>query len=156
MKLLVPTLVLALAPLAWLAPSTVGAPAPQERGDREGKEEHSPLEERMHSMESALKALRRSLRDPARQSDSLASLAQLQADIVAAKSESPRMLPRVPEAERAKFVADYRREMLHTLELSVAVELALLDGKQEAALAAFEELRGLEDPAHARFTEEER
>ena len=138
-----------------LAPSAPAALQEGGKGRGEKHEEHGPLEERMHAMEDAVRALRRSLRDPAKSADSLASLGKLQTDLIAAKSETPRMAAKVPDAERAKFVADYRREMIHMLELSIAVEKAVLDGKQESALAAFEELRGLEDPAHARFTEEE-
>lgn len=155
MKLFV-TLLLAAGSLAFLAPSEVFAPGVQQGGEGGGKpDEHGPLEERMHAMEDAIRALRRSLRDPAKQADSLASLAKLEADIIAAKSETPRMAPKVPEAERPKFLVDYRREMIRMLEQALAVEKAVLDGKQDEALAAFEALRALEDPAHARFTEEE-
>ena len=137
------------------APREVFAPAQQEHAGQ-SKGEHTPLEERMHAMEDQLKALRRSLRDPSRVVDSLASLAKFQEAALVAKSETPRMSAKVPEGERAKFVSDYRREMLHALELSLAVERALLDGKHEEALARFEELRNLEDPAHSKFTEEEK
>jgi len=162
MKLFLP-LLLAAGSLAFLAPSEVRAPLVADEGKRDegkrdegkGGEQHGPLEERMHAMEDAIRALRRSLRDPAKQADSLASLAKLEADIIAAKSETPRMAAKVPESERPKFVLDYRREMIRMLEHALAVEKAVLDGKQEEALAAFEALRGLEDPAHARFTEEE-
>ena len=59
-------------------------------------------------------------------------------------------------ADRAKFLLDYRKEMVRLLERSLRLETALLDGQQEAAQAALEELRGMEDPAHERFTEEEK
>ena len=66
------------------------------------------------------------------------------------------MASKLPESERPNFVVEYRREMLRMLEHAIAVEKAVLDGKQDEALAAFEALRGLEDPAHARFTPEEK
>ena len=153
MKLLLPLLV-AAGSLAFLAPSEVLALDVADGG--RGGEEHGPLEERMHAMEDAIRALRRSLRDPAKQADSLASLAKLEGDIIAAKSETPRMASKLPESERPNFVVEYRREMLRMLEHAIAVEKAVLDGKQDEALAAFEALRGLEDPAHARFTPEEK
>ncbi len=160
MKLLALPVVAALSSVLWLAPSEVHAPDAQERkgGERqEGQhEEHSPLEERMHAMEDSIRALRRSLKDPAKQAESLALLSKLEADIIAAKGESPRMLPKVPEAERAKFLVDYRLEMVAMLEHALAVEKALLAGSPEALTEAFEKLRSLEDPAHARFTEEEK
>lgn len=159
MKLFLPLLIAACS-LAFLAPSEVLAP---DTADGAGgaarastREDHGPLEERMHAIEDSIRALRRSLRDPAKQAESLASLAKLESDIVAAKSETPRMAPKVPETERPKFVVEYRREMVRMLEHAIAVEKAVLDGKQEESLAAFEALRGLEDPAHARFTEEEK
>ena len=139
--------------VGWIAPRSVLAPAQEPA--RERHDEASVLESRMHAMEEQLKALRRLLRDPAKVGEALAALARLQTDAVAAKSEPPRVLPKVPEAERAQFLADYRREMVRFLALTLDVERALLDGKQEAALAAFEELRGMEDPAHARFAPEQ-
>ncbi|NUP97077.1 MAG: hypothetical protein HUU28_13030 [Planctomycetaceae bacterium] len=159
MKLLALPLV-ALSSLLWLAPSEVHAPDSQERRREEkregGHEEHSPLEERMHAMEDSIRALRRSLKDPAKQAESLALVAKLEADILAAKGETPRLAPKVPEAERAKFLVDYRLEMIGMLEHTIALEKALLAGAPEAVTAAFEKLRALEDPAHARFTEEEK
>jgi len=130
-------------------------PEPQGKG----KEDHAPdsvLESHMHGIEDALHALRRSLKDPAKSADSLASIAKLQTDAVVAKSELPRMLPHVPEAERAAFVVEYRREMVRLLEASLKLESAVLDGKPEPIQAAFEALRSMEDPAHDRFTEEEK
>lgn len=150
----------ALASLLWLAPAQVQAPDSQERKRDERHagehEEHSPLEERMHAMEDSIRALRRSLKDPTKQADSLALLAKLEGDIVLAKGETPRLAAKVPEAERAKFLVDYRVEMISMLEHALAVEKAVLAGTPEAVQQAFEKLRGLEDPAHARFTEEEK
>ena len=160
MKLTLLPLVAACSSILWLAPSEVHAPDAQERKReerREGEhEEHSPLEERMHAMEDSIRALRRSLKDPTKQADSLALLAKLEADIVVAKGETPRLAAKVPEAERAKFLVDFRLEMIAMLEHALAVEKAVLAGTPEAVQAAFEKLRGLEDPAHARFTEEEK
>ena len=123
------------------------------------KPAHAPdsvLESHMHGIEDAIHDLRRSLKDPAKSADSLASIAKLQADAVVAKSELPRMLPHVPEAERPAFVVAYRREMVRLLEASLKLESAVLDGKPEPIKEAFEALRAMEDPAHDRFTEEEK
>jgi hypothetical protein len=124
--------------------------------DKPAHEPDSVLESHMHGIEDAIHALRRSLKDPAKSADSLASIAKLQADAVAAKSELPRMLPHVPEAERPAFVVNYRREMVRMLEASLKLESAVLDGKQEPINSAFEALRSMEDPAHDRFTDEEK
>lgn len=160
MKLTLLPLVAACSSVLWLAPSEVLAPDGQERKREERHEgeheEHSPLEERMHAIEDSIRALRRSLKDPAKQAESLTLLGKLEADIIAAKGETPRMAPKVPEAERPKFLVEYRLEMVSMLEHALAVEKAVLAGNAEAAQQAFEKLRGLEDPAHARFTEEEK
>lgn len=146
-----------LAAVLLLAPRAVLAPEPiQDVQPSAAEREHSVLEDHMHAIEDEVKALRRLLRDPSKAPESLAALAKLQTAVVAAKSASPRMLQRVPQADRAKFLTDYRREMVVLLERSLAIERALLDGKSEQALAAFEELRALEEPAHARFIDEEK
>ena len=137
----------------WIAPREVLAPMQEPRG--KPHDDESVLETRMHAIEDELKALRRLLRDPAKSAEALAMLAKLQGDSLAAKSESPRFLAQIPEAERAKFLADYRREMVRFLEISLKVERALLDAKPAEAQVAFDELRATEDPAHAQFAPED-
>jgi hypothetical protein len=149
--------VIALAAVLAVVSLTYAVSSAQDK--QEKREEHaadSVLEARMHEVEDAVHALRRSLKDPAKAADSLAHIATLQAAAVAAKSESPRMLPHVPEGDRPKFLVEYRREMVRLLQASLALENAVLDGKQDAIDAAYQALRSMEDPAHERFTEEEK
>jgi hypothetical protein len=145
-----------IAAFAVLTTGFAVPPQPPAAQDKPAHDSDSVLESHMHGIEDALHALRRSLKDPAKSADSLASIAKLQADAIVAKSELPRMLPHVPEAERPEFIKNYRREMVRMLEASLKLESAVLDGKQEPINAAYEALRSMEDPAHDRFTEEEK
>ena len=145
-----------IAAFAVLATGFTVPQQPPAAKEKQGHEPESVLESHMHGIEDAIHDLRRSLKDPAKSADSLASIAKLQADAVVAKSELPRMLPHVPEAERPAFVVNYRREMVRLLEASLKLESAVLDGKQEPINNAFEALRSMEDPAHDRFTDEEK
>jgi hypothetical protein len=141
-----------IAAAALLALAGTGFVAAQARPEKQ--EQESLLEERMHAIEEELRALRRLVRDPAHSPQALAALARVQAAAVAAKSETPRHAAQIPEAERAKFAADYRREMVLFLERSLGLERALLDGDSEAARAAYDALDAMEDAAHERFAPE--
>lgn len=146
----------ALALLAQAGvPGVRSTQEPSQQPSQETGHEHSPLEEAMESIKGGVRKLRRSLRKPESDADSLATLASMQAAALAAKSESPRMTASVPGAEQAAFLTAYRKEMITLLQTLLSLETALLDGNREGANAAFDALRGLEDPAHERFIQDE-
>jgi hypothetical protein len=117
-------------------------------------DELTPLAQEMEVVESALGRLRRNLRDPAKNEDSLAILVDAQTAALTCKSQVPSMAASVPAAERAALVAAYRKEMASLLKHLLDVEVALLDGDNEAAKAALQLARDMEEPAHERFTED--
>ena len=121
---------------------------------KEESHEHSELEESMEKIKAGVRKLRRSLKSAESDADSLTAIAGIQAAALAAKGESPRMTGRLPEADQAAFVVSYRKQMIELLQSMLTLESALLDGDREAASAAFDAMRGLEDPAHARFIQD--
>jgi len=126
-------------------------------GARPQDEEHeiSVLEDHMETIEGAVKVLRRSLRDPANRADSLELVAEIQAATVVCKSLVPPMAETVPADERAAFITEYRLMLVDFLGYQLDLERALLAGDEEAAKAAFKQVREMEDTGHERFTEDE-
>jgi len=124
-------------------------------------EEHEPatpedrLEHEMEAIEGALKALRRSMRDPANRADSLDRVAEMQAATVVCKSLAPPMAETVPAGERKAFLVEYRLQLVDFLERLLELERALLSDDAEAAKVAFKQIREMEDSGHERFTEDE-
>lgn len=116
-------------------------------------DEESELIKQMTIVNDATKKLRRSIRDEAKNSETLALLDLISTAAIASKAETPAMTATLPEADRDAFVKAYRNEMISFVRLVLNIEEALLAGEQEKAQSLFKELRGSEDPGHERFVE---
>lgn len=118
-------------------------------------EDETPLAQAMHKVEDALKDLRRSVRDPEKQAETLASLVVCQEASLFCKSQPPAMLQSIPAEKQAEFLKAYRLEMIAFERALLDLEAAVLEGKDvEALKEMFTNLKRLEDPAHERFTED--
>lgn len=115
--------------------------------------EDTELAKQMEEMQDHLKKLRRSLKSPEENAASLESLAKIQQATVAAKSETPAKAAQVPEAERAKFVAGYRKDMAALLEHLCKIEVALLDNDNAKAEDLFKEIKQIEDDGHEKYSD---
>ena len=58
-------------------------------------------------------------------------------------------------ADKAAFEAAYRRKMIETAKVAIDIELAILDGKADAAKALVAKLHDLEESGHEVFKGEE-
>lgn len=140
---------LALGAFAFPKLSTASSAAPFDDDDE------TPLAQHMHVVEDGLRALRRSLRDPATYPEALATVVECQAAALASKGEIPAMAARVPEGERDAFVKGYRKEMIAVIEGFLKLERGLLEGQDPDALKEiYGAIKGLEDPGHERYTED--
>lgn len=118
-------------------------------------EEETPLAREMLRVKDALRDLRRSVRDPERKEDSLASVLECQDAALLAKREVPAMAERLPAAEREAFLRDYRLEMIRFERALLDLEQALLEGAEVDRLRElYEVVKEMETPAHGRFTED--
>lgn len=154
-----PLLVVVLAAVAWsfvppftvtVAPQEAQAPpaAKHEEGD-------TPLMTEMKVIETAEHFLRKSVGDASKDSESLKQIDLAQRAVLAAKLLPPKMAANVPEADRPKFLAEYRKMMAQLLIEFATCEKALLDGDREAAKASCRKLHGMEEDGHAEFTDGE-
>jgi hypothetical protein len=116
--------------------------------------EDSELMKQMEVIQDELKKLRKSIKAPAENAQSLESLDKMQQATVASKAQTPAKAKNVPEAERAKFVAAYRKEMAAMLEHLCKIEVALLDNDNAKAEELFKGLKKIEDDGHEKFSEE--
>lgn len=91
------------------------------------KKDHTELEEHMEEMGGAFKKLRRQITDPSQNASSLDLVATVRAGAEKAVDLTPLRAQDIPEAERAKFIADYQKG-IKNLQVSL--------GKLEAALKA--------------------
>jgi hypothetical protein len=138
---------LAAAALAWAA-----APRAQES---RSQSDDTPLMKEMEKLDAAMEFLKRSVRDPAQDEQSLEQVVLAQQASLASKQMMPRMAAHVPEPERAKFAAEYRKAMATTLAELAHLEVALLEGDRDKARSLWKKLDSMKDEGHNTFTEGE-
>lgn len=102
------------------------------------KEDQTEIGAHMEKMGAAFRKLRASSKDATKNADSLAQLAIIKENAEAALKFKPALTKEKPEAEQAKFVADYQAKMKAFLADVGKLEAALKAGKNEevAALVA--------------------
>jgi len=132
------------------SPSPTPAPAAP-AAEKEGKHEKTELEDRMSEMSSSYKRLRRQIADPEKNASSLELVGKLRATAEKAAKLTPARTADLPEAERAKFVADYQNEMRHLVSELTRVEESLKANDNEAAGARLRDIGALQRKDHKTF-----
>jgi hypothetical protein len=130
--------------------------SPLQDPEAQAAEEHeeTPMEVQMERVENAMRSLRRSVRKPEARADSLGHVQECQEGLMLAKDLEPMMAAKIPEAERAAFMRDFRMGMVEALESYLELERALLEERDDDAKDLYKKAAGLEDPAHELFTED--
>jgi indole-3-glycerol phosphate synthase len=122
----------------------------------EEKVKKSELSNTMSDIDDAMKKLRRDLRKPEKNEESLQLIAEIEKNMLACKSMTPTKAQKIPEADRAKFVTAYRKEMAGVISTFCQMEQALLDGDNAKAQALYKTITTTEDKDHDRFMEKEK
>ena len=117
--------------------------------------QETELGSHMEKIEDTVKLLRKNLKDPATYPAALEALETIEHHSLQSKKLVPAAAAKLADAERAAFLRDYRKQMIEFLRHQLALEEALVDGNAEAAKAAFDHFREMEDPSHERFAPEE-
>ena len=112
------------------------------------------LAKQMEVMQDAQKELRKSIKSAEGNPTSLEALTKFQQATVASKALVPAKAAALPEAEKAKFVAAYRKDMNALLSHLIQIEVAILDGDQAKAEELFKGLKKIEDDGHEKFSDE--
>jgi hypothetical protein len=121
----------------------------------EEKVQKSELNNQMEDMDESFKKLKRTLRKSEQNAESLKLIADLQQKSVLCKGMVPMKAAKVPEAERAKFVTEYRKEMAGVIIQFCEMEQALLDNNNEKAIEIYKALVERQDKDHDQFMQKE-
>jgi soluble cytochrome b562 len=113
MKIRLSLLAVACA-LAFSAPVTVVA-----------ADQETELGAKMDKMGGAFRALRRQIKDPSKNADSLAKVAAIKENAIASMKLDPAMKASIPADKQKKFVADYQAKMKEFIALTEKLEAAL-------------------------------
>lgn len=122
---------------------------------KEGKAQKTELNDKMEEMDEALKKLRRTIRSPEQNKESLELITKIEQGALACKGMTPAKAATVPEAERAKFVNAYRKQMADLIVALCQMESAILDGSNDKAQEVYKNIKGIEDKGHEQFTQDE-
>lgn len=109
------------------------------------------LGEHMDRMSSAFRKLRRQAGDPAYNPASLELLGEMREAAQAAAKLVPAKAADLPEAERAKFTAAYRKQVGKLLTQLAGIEAALKAGDNPAAQKRIGELADFQKASHREF-----
>ena len=112
------------------------------------------LAKHMEEPEDHLKKLRRSLRKAEENAESLQHIDKALEEAVECKALLPAKAARVPEAERAQFVNNYRKDMVAVIMDLCQMELAVLEGNNDRAQEIHKGLKTKEDEGHEKYTDE--
>ena len=111
------------------------------------------LAKQMEIIDEGLKKLRRSLRKPDTNKESLETISQVQAAAVASKALTPAKAAKLPDAERQKFVAAYRKDMAAMIVQLLNMEIAVLEGNNDKAMEIHKKMKDIEDEGHKKYEE---
>lgn len=115
------------------------------------KEPHTELADAMEKLNDAYRKLGRQAADATKNEDSLKQVAIIKASAEAALKLEPVKKKDIPEAEQAKFIADYQAKMKEFLVTVGKLDAALKAGDNAAAVKLVEELKAHRDADHKSF-----
>ena len=133
--------------------SLLAAPALVSAADEKAKE--TELSKKMEEMETGLKKLRRTLRKTEENAESLKTITQVKAAMEACKKLAPAMAASKPEAERAKFIEAYKKDMDAVIAEMGKMEKAVKDGKNDEAQAVLKKLHEMEEAGHEKYIQDD-
>jgi hypothetical protein len=151
---------IAVVVLSALAGAPAGLPfaraAAQEADAKEKKsgDLDTELAKQMEVMDTGLKKLRRSLRKPESNKESLETIEKVHAAAVKSKDMTPVMAAKIPEAKRAEWVAAYKKDMEATIKTIEQMRDAVKDGKNDKAVELHASIKKQEDAGHKKYTEQ--
>jgi soluble cytochrome b562 len=136
-----------LALLLAVAP----ARAAEEKHSDKHAEKHTELGDKMEKINAAWRKLRRQVAEPAKNADSLALLAEIRAASAGTEKMTPDKASDLPEADRAKFQADYAAGMKKFAGMLDDLEAALKAGKNDDAGKIVSAIADFQRESHKAF-----
>jgi soluble cytochrome b562 len=111
------------------------------------------LAKQMEVIDEAMKKLRRTLRKAESNSESLEWIDKMEKAAVKAKDLAPAMASKIPEAERAKWVEAYKKDMEAMIKTVGEMKAAVKESKNDKAQELYKALKTQEDKGHEKYTE---
>jgi len=117
------------------------------------KDLDTELAKQMETIDEGMKKLRRSLRKPENNKESLEWIEKIEKAAAKSKDLIPARAAKVPEGERAKYVENYKKDMDTFIKSVGDMKAAVKDGKNDLAQDIYKTLKTQEDKGHEKYTE---
>ncbi len=110
----------------------------------------------MSGIAKDFRALRKQVKDPAQTDSSLQLVKDMEARAAKAKTFAPAKAKDIPDADRAKFLADYEKSIDGLNDEFQKLEQQVKDGKSDDALATMDQIQATKREGHKKFNAEDK
>ncbi len=117
-------------------------------------DEDTPLEKQMQIMARSIKQLSGQIADPAKQQSIVTLMETLKQAASDAKGLDPRKAASVPQADRERFLADYRAQIDKLSAAFNQIEEAVSTGKYDQAKTLLSALGPIKKEGHTKFKQD--
>jgi soluble cytochrome b562 len=117
-------------------------------------DEDTPLEKQMQIMARSMKQLSQQIADSTKQQESITLLETLKKAASDSKGLDPRKTASIPQANREKFLTDYKAQMDKLSEAFNQIEEALKAGKYDQAKAQLATVGSIKKEGHSKFKQD--
>ena len=114
-------------------------------------EPQTELGSKMEKLSGAFRALRRQIDDASKNADSLAKVATIKENAMAASKFEPALKAKKPESEQAKFVASFQAKMKDFIGMIDKLEAALKANNNAEASKIAAQMNDTQKEAHSEF-----
>ena len=147
------TLTLAAAVCLGAASLPRAAVAQDKEETSQVKDLDTELAKQMEVIDEGMKKLRRTLRKADSNAESLEWIDKIEKASAKSKDLVPAMAAKIPEAERAKWVENYKKDMDVFIKAVGEMKAAVKAGKNDQAQEVYKTLKTHEDKGHEKYTE---
>jgi soluble cytochrome b562/YHS domain-containing protein len=117
----------------------------------EAKNQATPLEKQMRILADGMKRLNAQINDPAKQAETVTLISSLKKATMDAKTAEPTKTATVAEADKEKFLADYRTQIDKLASAFDSIETAAREGRYDQAKVLLATIGDLRKEGHAKF-----
>ena len=122
----------------------------------EAKEHETELAHEMKGMSKDFKALKKQIDDPAQKASSLDLIADMEKHAKAARELTPANTAKVPEADKAKWMEDYKKQIDDLLAIYDKLQTAVSADKTADAKDIMTKALAAKRDGHEEFAKEEK
>ena len=115
------------------------------------EESDSPLEKQMQILAHGMRQLSQQVVDPSKQQENITLLESLKKAAVDSKALDPRKTASVPQADRDKFLADYRTDLDELKDAFDQIKEAVKAGQYDKAKSLIATVNSIKKEGHGKF-----